>query len=237
MKFENVQILTDAISDIITDMKWAWVDQAGVICKQEGIFRVNCMDCLDRTNVVQAAIARVVMEQQLKKLGVMPPEQPLPLKCYRIYQVMWANNGDTISRQYAGTAALKGDFTRTGERKLAGVMKDGVNSANRYYLNRFRDAYRQAVIDLMMGLPVTEDLYSIFSKEKEHEEKEKESQRGAQEQVGLLLQTYMQLLLPDDEKFHGGWALINCDMSLIDATNKDEDVLLLLSDKAYYIAL
>ncbi|KAL0177983.1 hypothetical protein M9458_026877, partial [Cirrhinus mrigala] len=104
-----------------------------------------------------------------------------------------------------------GDFTRTGERKLAGVMKDGVNSANRYYLNRFRDAYRQAVIDLMMGLPVTEDLYSIFSKEKEHEEKEKESQRGAQEQVSLLLQTYMQLLLPDDEKFHGGWALIDCD--------------------------
>ncbi|KAM9365096.1 phosphatidylinositide phosphatase SAC2 [Pholidichthys leucotaenia] len=236
MKFENVQILTDAISDVITDMKWAWVDQAGVICKQEGIFRVNCMDCLDRTNVVQAAIARVVMEQQLKKLGVMPPEQPLPLKCYRIYQVMWANNGDTISRQYAGTAALKGDFTRTGERKLAGVMKDGVNSANRYYLNRFRDAYRQAVIDLMMGLPVTEDLYSIFSKEKEHEEKEKESQRGVQEQVSLLLQTYMQLLLPDDEKFHGGWALINCDMSIIDATNKDVDVLLLLSDKAYYIA-
>lgn len=41
------------------------VDQAGVICKQEGIFRVNCMDCLDRTNVVQAAIARVVMEQQV----------------------------------------------------------------------------------------------------------------------------------------------------------------------------
>lgn len=236
MKFENVQILTDAISDIITDMKWAWVDQAGVICQQEGIFRVNCMDCLDRTNVVQAAIARAVMELQLKKLGVMPPEQPLPLKCYRIYQIMWANNGDTISKQYAGTAALKGDFTRTGERKLAGVMKDGVNSANRYYLNRFRDAYRQAVIDLMMGLPVTEDLYSIFSKEKEHEEKEKESQRGAQEQVSLLLQTYMQLLLPDDEKFHGGWALINWDMSLVDASNKDDDVLLLLSDKAYYIA-
>lgn len=42
------------------------VDQAGVICKQEGIFRVNCMDCLDRTNVVQAAIARVVMEQQAR---------------------------------------------------------------------------------------------------------------------------------------------------------------------------
>ncbi|XP_036079689.1 phosphatidylinositide phosphatase SAC2 isoform X2 [Rousettus aegyptiacus] len=213
-----------------------WVDQAGVICKQEGIFRVNCMDCLDRTNVVQAAIARVVMEQQLKKLGVMPPEQPLPVKCNRIYQIMWANNGDSISRQYAGTAALKGDFTRTGERKLAGVMKDGVNSANRYYLNRFKDAYRQAVIDLMQGIPVTEDLYSIFNKEKEHEALHKENQRSHQELISQLLQSYMKLLLPDDEKFHGGWALIDCDPSLIDATHRDVDVLLLLSNSAYYIA-
>lgn len=211
MKFENVQTLTDAIHDIILDMKWCWVDQAGVICKQEGIFRVNCMDCLDRTNVVQAAIARVVMEQQLKKLGVMPPEQPLPVKCNRTYQIMWANNGDSISRQYAGTAALKGDFTRTGERKLAGVMKDGVNSANRYYLSRFKDAYRQAVIDLMQGIPVTEDLYSIFTKEKEHEALQKETQRSHQELISQLLQSYMQLLLPGDEKFHGGWALIDCD--------------------------
>ncbi|XP_071419547.1 phosphatidylinositide phosphatase SAC2 isoform X1 [Pithys albifrons albifrons] len=236
MKFENVQTLTDAIHDIILDMKWCWVDQAGVICKQEGIFRVNCMDCLDRTNVVQAAIARVVMEQQLKKLGVMPPEQPLPVKCNRIYQIMWANNGDAISRQYAGTAALKGDFTRTGERKLAGVMKDGVNSANRYYLNRFRDAYRQAVIDLMQGIPVTEDLYSIFTKEKEHEALHKESLRSHQELISQLLQSYMKMLLPDDEKFHGGWALIDCDPSLIDATHKDVDVLLLLSNSAYYVA-
>nr|XP_056705917.1 phosphatidylinositide phosphatase SAC2 [Euleptes europaea] len=236
MKFENVQTLTDAISDIITDMKWCWVDQAGVICKQEGIFRVNCMDCLDRTNVVQAAIARVVMEQQLKKLGVMPPEQPLPVKCNRIYQLMWANNGDAISRQYAGTAALKGDFTRTGERKLAGVMKDGVNSANRYYLNRFRDAYRQAVIDLMQGIPVTEDLYSIFTKEKEHEALHKENLRSHQELISQLLQSYMKLLLPEDEKFHGGWALIDCDPSLVDATHKDVDVLLLLSNSAYYVA-
>ncbi|KAM9326771.1 phosphatidylinositide phosphatase SAC2 [Gastrophryne carolinensis] len=236
MKFENVQTLTDAISDIITDMKWCWVDQAGVICRQDGIFRVNCMDCLDRTNVVQAAIARVVMEQQLKKLGVMPPEQPLPMKCYRIYQIMWANNGDSISKQYAGTAALKGDFTRTGERRLAGVMKDGVNSANRYYLNRFKDAYRQAVIDLMQGVPVTEDLYSIFTKEKEHEALQLQSQRSHQELISQLLQNYMQILLPDDEKFHGGWALIDCDPSLIDATHKDVDVLLLLSNCAYYVA-
>lgn len=46
------------------------MDQAGVICTQEGIFRVNCMDCLDRTNVVQAAVARVVMEKQVYKITI-----------------------------------------------------------------------------------------------------------------------------------------------------------------------
>ncbi|XP_077113982.1 phosphatidylinositide phosphatase SAC2 isoform X3 [Ranitomeya variabilis] len=131
---------------------------------------------------------------------------------------------------------IEGDFTRTGERKLAGVMKDGVNSANRYYINRFKDAYRQAVIDLMQGIPMTEDLYSIFTKEKEHEALERQSQRSHQELINQLLQNYMQMLLPDDEKFHGGWALIDCDPSLIDATHKDVDVLLLLSNCAYYVA-
>ena len=67
------------------------------------------------------------------------------------FQGLWANNGDALSRQYAGTNALKGDFTRTGERNLSGLMKDGMNSASRYYLNQFRDAYRQATIDLMTG--------------------------------------------------------------------------------------
>lgn len=31
----------------------------------------------------------------------------------------------------------QGDFTRTGERKISGMMKDGVNSANRYYFTMF----------------------------------------------------------------------------------------------------
>ena len=46
-------------------------DDKGIICDQRGVFRVNCMDCLDRTNVVQAALARYIMEQQVSgKTGV-----------------------------------------------------------------------------------------------------------------------------------------------------------------------
>lgn len=68
---------------------------------------------------------------QLCKFGLMPPEEVLPPSCKFLYQQLWADNGDVLSRQYAGTAALKGDFTRTGERRFAGLMKDGYNSANR----------------------------------------------------------------------------------------------------------
>lgn len=42
-----------------------------------------------------------------RKLGLLPPEENLPHSCKRTFQQLWANNGDTISRQYAGTAALK----------------------------------------------------------------------------------------------------------------------------------
>ena len=41
------------------------VDDHGVIWEQQSVFRVNCMDCLDRTNVVQAALARYVLETQV----------------------------------------------------------------------------------------------------------------------------------------------------------------------------
>ena len=35
------------------------------------------------------------------------PEIDLPGDIRDVYQDMWANNGDAISRQYAGTAAMK----------------------------------------------------------------------------------------------------------------------------------
>lgn len=33
---------------------------------QEGVFRTNCIDCLDRTNVVQSLLARVSLNEQLQ---------------------------------------------------------------------------------------------------------------------------------------------------------------------------
>uniref|UniRef100_A0A1A9UEQ5 SAC domain-containing protein n=1 Tax=Glossina austeni TaxID=7395 RepID=A0A1A9UEQ5_GLOAU len=151
MRFENVSALVEALAHEAGAMGFHWRDQRGIICNQRSVFRVNCMDCLDRTNVVQTALGKAVLESQLVKLGMAPPYTPIPEQLKSPFMVLWANNGDIISRQYAGTNALKGDYTRTGERKISGMMKDGMNSANRFFIQNFTDTFRQCIIDLMQG--------------------------------------------------------------------------------------
>ena len=42
-------------------------DQTGmVVSVQLGVFRTNCMDCLDRTNVVQSMLAHKSVQEQLR---------------------------------------------------------------------------------------------------------------------------------------------------------------------------
>jgi hypothetical protein len=40
--------------------------------EQTGTFRVNCIDCLDRTNVVESALARHILTSQLTQVGITP---------------------------------------------------------------------------------------------------------------------------------------------------------------------
>lgn len=230
MRYENVSVLLEGIEELITKMLYCWVDKEGTICRQNGVFRINCIDCLDRTNVVQTAIAKSVLESQFVKLGMIPPEHPLPPACRSTLQVMWANNGDTISKQYAGTSALKGDFTRTGERRFAGMMKDGMNSANRYYMNRFKDAYRQATIDHLLGNPVTEDIMNLEASGEEEESS------MTPEHVKHVIDDCKKLLVPDAETILGAWGLIDADPSTGDPDQIDMDIILVLTRDSYYIA-
>lgn len=61
------------------------------------------------------------------------------------------DNADFLSRQYAGTKALKSDFTRTGKRSFDGLLADGMNSMKRYFKNNFEDGFRQDSINLILG--------------------------------------------------------------------------------------
>ncbi|XP_055518271.1 phosphatidylinositide phosphatase SAC2-like [Leucoraja erinacea] len=124
---------------------------------------------------------------------------------------MWANNGDAISRQYAGTAAMKSDFTRTGESKFSGAMKDGCRSANRYYLHHFRHAYRQTVIDLMHGAQLSINIQALIGKQKPARALlVKEQQKLKKQEIEVLISSFSALLIPLTEAFLGGWLFVSC---------------------------
>ncbi|XP_051157646.1 phosphatidylinositide phosphatase SAC2 isoform X2 [Leptopilina boulardi] len=228
MHFENVSILISALANVVNDMGYCWRDKQGMICMQKGVFRVNCIDCLDRTNVVQTALGKAVMEMQFSKLGLIPPDGTLPTNIRQTFQSLWANNGDIISKQYAGTNALKGDYTRTGERKFTGLMKDGMNSANRYYLNRFKDVYRQSTIDMMLGNPISDDIFQ--------ERTDEEDNAATAIHVKLLIEDCKKLLIPDLDSVLGSWGLIDADPVTGDPTETEIDTILILTHDSYYVA-
>jgi hypothetical protein len=46
------------------------VEEDQLVKEQKSVIRTNCMDCLDRTNVVQSALARIVITKQLVDCGI-----------------------------------------------------------------------------------------------------------------------------------------------------------------------
>ncbi|KAG9345110.1 hypothetical protein JZ751_009651 [Albula glossodonta] len=72
MRWDRLQILVDAVSEMQDEFGYFLVDSEGKVLEhQEGTFRSNCMDCLDRTNVIQSLLARRSLNSQLQRLGVL----------------------------------------------------------------------------------------------------------------------------------------------------------------------
>lgn len=149
MKFENVSRLVDKLGDTIKLYGETVISKDGVEAAQSGIIRTNCMDCLDRTNVAMSAFGQYMLQRDLSREGfaidLMHDESTT------WFNTLWADNGDAISRLYASTAALKGDFTRTRRRNYRGALNDFSLTLTRYYNNMVNDYFSQAVIDFLLG--------------------------------------------------------------------------------------
>jgi hypothetical protein len=137
--------------------------------KQSATVRTNCMDCLDRTNIVQSMLGRVVLSRMLADLGIIHEHQSVEddLKFEHLFRNVWADNADVVSKSYSGTGALKTDVTRTGERTKRGMMMDLNSAITRYVKNNFLDGPRQDAFDVFLGTyrPATNQvgLGSIFA--------------------------------------------------------------------------
>ncbi len=164
MKYGNLAKLMHSIASNM-ERSGVFTQAGGVVQSiQSGVVRTNCMDNLDRTNVVQSLIARWALlfavqgKSSLADANADVLSSPFPA-FERQFKALWADHADAMSNLYSGTGALKTDFTRTGKRTLAGAMQDGHRSLVRYFLANFEDGRTQDAWDLFLGrfVPVSQD--------------------------------------------------------------------------------
>ncbi|WZZ83203.1 hypothetical protein YC2023_103775 [Brassica napus] len=127
--------------------------KADIFMRQTGVFRSNCIDCLDRTNVAQFAHGLVALARQLQKLGIRGPpivdkNNPLAKKLMEVYE----NMGDAIAMQYAGSDAhIKMFSALRGDWNIIKKNRDKIIALRRHLYNTFQDSEKQNAINVFLG--------------------------------------------------------------------------------------
>lgn len=100
--------------------QWTTDGAAGMQRSQQaGVVRTSCLDCLDRTNVLQWCVAREALHRQLGEARSLLPVHKAAesweagvAKIGEAVQALWSDNGHALSLQYAGTASLRSGLMR-----------------------------------------------------------------------------------------------------------------------------
>ncbi|KAK7791521.1 hypothetical protein R5R35_008685 [Gryllus longicercus] len=109
------------------------------LSEQVGTLRTNCLDCLDRTNCVQTFFGLETLVKQLHLLNLMEKQQMVS-RFEEVFRQMWINNGNEVSKIYAGTGAIQG----------GSKLMDGARSAARTIQNNLLDNSKQEAIDILL---------------------------------------------------------------------------------------
>lgn len=75
-------MLTDRLAHEQDEFGYFLLTRDGtLVSQQDGVFRTNCMDCLDRTNVVQSMLARRSLTQIMQVCYVIMKVVKICLLC------------------------------------------------------------------------------------------------------------------------------------------------------------
>jgi len=105
---------------------------------QTGVVRVNCLDCLDRTNMTQCIITEHILKDYFLK--------DYPLHFY----LMWVKNGNSMSNQYAGTNALKREIILKQRISPLTKWRDTLIGGKRLLVNSFFDGKKQDSTNVLL---------------------------------------------------------------------------------------
>lgn len=68
----------------------------------------------------------------------------------RIFKEFWADNGDYISIQYAGTESTSTNVTLNGKKGIKGGFMHMNITINRFFIGTFQDEFKQNCIDIFL---------------------------------------------------------------------------------------
>ena len=154
---------------------------------QKGTTRTNCLDCLDRTNIVETRISWLVLENMFKYLKLDNQNMEILFNSKENFfnvgnnqfkekfKCLWAENGDSISMQYAGTASTHTTVTKTGGHSLMGFLQHAKATVTRLYQGNIEDKFKQECFDILLQKAISEhsninpDInYELLSRKKEY---------------------------------------------------------------------
>ncbi|KAL2160604.1 hypothetical protein VTH06DRAFT_1292 [Thermothelomyces fergusii] len=229
MKFENVSFLLQSLGGQLERFGSSVSVDGRLESRQRGVLRTNCMDCLDRTNVCQSSFAKYMLDLQLRELGFDMAAQKDQENAW--FNTLWADNGDAISKQYASTAAMKGDYTRTRKRNYRGALTDAGLSLTRLFNGMFNDFFLQASIDFLLG-NVTSLVFEEFEATMMTKDPAVSMQNMRQQAIELCQK---RIVADEDEEFVGGWTLLTPHVPDTVRSASMEEAVLLLTDVALYL--
>lgn len=123
------------------------------ILLQTGVARVNCVDCLDRTNAAQFVIGKAAFGHQLHAMGLIEtPYIGFDCDATDMLTEMYHDLGDTIALQYGGSHLVNTMETYRKINQWTSHSRDMLEGLKRYYANSFVDADKQAAINLFLGI-------------------------------------------------------------------------------------
>lgn len=229
MKFENVQKLIEILREEMSDFGSSVEANGEITSVQKGVIRTNCMDCLDRTNVCQSSFAKHMLDQQLKEQGFDMTVQNDQVNSW--FNTLWADNGDAISKQYASTGAMKGDYTRTRKRDYRGALTDAGLSLTRFYNGMVNDFFLQATIDFLLG-NVTAMVFEEFEATMMTKDPAVSVQKMRDQAIELCQK---RVIVDEKEEFIGAWALLTPSTTDSITTKPFEEIIFMLTDTAMYL--
>uniref|UniRef100_A0A8D8PM46 Polyphosphoinositide phosphatase n=1 Tax=Cacopsylla melanoneura TaxID=428564 RepID=A0A8D8PM46_9HEMI len=150
----------------LADIAQGAISKTGLFCVskgkgvsyQTGIVRVNCVDCLDRTNTAQFAVGKCALALQLAALGLLPKTSlDFDSDCVRLLEVLYEDHGDTLALQYGGSQLVHRIKTYRKTAPWTSQGNDIMQTLSRYYSNTFSDAEKQHAMNVFLGLFIPED--------------------------------------------------------------------------------